>query len=164
MYINEDGHLVLNGSVNILSTSSDGSAVAKELLAVLRDQIIGNTQGSFDDIYNRISSLEILPGQVEIIAGKLEENDGVYTTKVKGFSFSDDGLIISNPDREIENRIDETGMYVTKTIGESSENVLVANNDGVNAINLSAERFLTIGGHSRFEDYEENRTACFYIE
>lgn len=164
MYVDEDGHLVLNGSVNIVSTSSDGAAETKELLAVLRDQIIGNTQSNFEDIYNRIASLEILPGQIEIIAGQIEENNGVYTTKVKGFSFSDDGLIISNPDREIGNRIDETGMYVTKTIGSSSENVLVANNDGVNAINLSAEKFLTIGRHSRFEDYGESRTACFYIE
>lgn len=163
MFIDKSGHLVLNGSVNVLSTSS-GNLETKELLAVLRDQITGNTQETFEDIYDRIASLEVLPGQVEIIAGRIEENNGVYTTKVKGFTFSDEGLIISNPDREIENKIDETGMYVTKTIGSSSESVLIANNEGVNAINLSAEQFLTIGGHSRFEDYGTNRTACFYIE
>lgn len=54
-------------------------------------------------------------------------------------------------------------MYVTR----SEEEILTANNEGVNAINLTARQYLIIGKNSRIEDYtngtDGNRTACFYI-
>lgn len=48
-------------------------------------------------------------------------------------------------------------------------NVLTATDDGVDAINLTAHNYLTIGKNSRFEDYPDphshrmTRTACFLI-
>ena len=76
-----------------------------------------------------------------------------------GYTFNKDGLHIQKSGEEIENTIDHTGMYVDR----SDENVLTANPEGVDAINLKARQFLIIGENSRFEDYEDNRTACFYI-
>ena len=46
---------------------------------------------------------------------------------------------------------------------ETVENVLMANDIGVQAYNLHARTYLIIGNHSRMEDYGENRTGCFYI-
>jgi hypothetical protein len=63
---------------------------------------------------------------------------------------------------EIENTVDHTGMYVKKL----GDNVLVANNKGVEATDLHAKTYLKIGkneGRSRFEDYGIDRTACFWI-
>ena len=79
-----------------------------------------------------------------------------------GYSFGADGLNISKSGEEIKNKIDHSGMYVQK--GE--DNVLVANNKGVQATDLHAKTYLKIGkdtGRSRFEDYGFNRTACFWI-
>ena len=80
-----------------------------------------------------------------------------------GYTFDDDGLKISKQGEEITNSIDHTGMYVTR----SGEDILTANSNGVDAINLSARQFLIMGKNSRFEDYstnlDKNRTACFYI-
>jgi hypothetical protein len=62
----------------------------------------------------------------------------------------------------MKNVIDNTGMYVTR----SGDEILTANHEGVNAVNLHASTYLIIGadnGRSRFEDYGTNRTGCFWI-
>jgi hypothetical protein len=55
--------------------------------------------------------------------------------------------------------ISEDGMTVYK----NEEVMLTANNQGVDAINLSASTYLIIGKNSRFEDFDGNRTGCFWI-
>lgn len=89
--------------------------------------------------------------------------DGIDEVVTKtGYSFGADGLNISKSGSEIENLIDHSGMYVKK----NGNNVLVANNKGVEATDLHAKSYLKIGkdeGRSRFEDYGTNRTACFWI-
>ena len=89
--------------------------------------------------------------------------DRVYTTT--GYKFDSDGLNISKTGEEMANKLDNTGMYVTRSGGE----ILTANNKGVEALNLHAKDYLIIGegaGRSRFEDYEVNgelRTGCFWL-
>jgi hypothetical protein len=50
-------------------------------------------------------------------------------------------------------------MFVKRNTTE----MLGADATGVRAENLLVRKYLTIGNNSRFEDYESNRTACFYI-
>jgi hypothetical protein len=92
---------------------------------------------------------------------ELEKGIDKVETKT-GYKFDSDGLNISKSGTEIENTIDNTGMYVKK----SGDNVLVANKDGVEATDLHAKTYLIIGagdGRSRFEDYGVNRTGCFWV-
>lgn len=89
--------------------------------------------------------------------------DRVETTS--GYRFDADGLTISKSGEQMKNVLDNTGMYVTR----SGEEILTANNEGVDAVNLHAKTYLIIGageGRSRFEDYTENgelRTGCFWV-
>jgi hypothetical protein len=76
-----------------------------------------------------------------------------------GFKFNKDGLNITKDNSDISTLIDEDGMDISK----GSEKVLVADNQGVEAINLTAKQYLIIGDFSRFENYGENRTGCFWI-
>lgn len=79
-----------------------------------------------------------------------------------GYRFDSEGLTISKVGDGVENKIDNSGMSVTR---EGVE-VLTANKDGVNATNLHAKTFLIIGsgnGRSRFEDYGSDRTGCYWI-
>lgn len=76
-----------------------------------------------------------------------------------GFVFNDDGLLISKSNSEMATQITEDGMTVSK----NGEDVLTANNSGVNAKNLHANTYLIIGNNSRFEDYGSDRTGCFWI-
>ena len=63
----------------------------------------------------------------------------------------------------MHNTLDNKGMYVRK----NNEDILVADSEGVNAINLTARQFLIVGDNARFENYsngtDSKRTACFYI-
>ena len=91
---------------------------------------------------------------------KSELDNGV--TKVEtntGFTFNDEGLTVEKTNSEMKTQITEDGMTVYK----NDDAVLVANNVGVDAINLHATTYLIIGTNSRFEDYDTNRTGCFWI-
>ena len=69
------------------------------------------------------------------------------------------GLTVDKANSEMKTTISDNGM----TIRKNSEEVLVANNVGVNAKNLHATTYLIIGNNSRFEDYGTDRTGCFWI-
>ena len=89
--------------------------------------------------------------------------DGVDRVETStGYRFDAEGMTISKSGHEMANKIDNTGMYVTR----SGREILTANKDGVNAMNLHAKTYLIVGsgdGRSRFEDYQNNRTGCFWI-
>lgn len=101
---------------------------------------------------------KITPEQVQVLISETVEGIDSITTAT-GYTFDKDGLRIQKSGEEIENLLDHTGMYVSR----SDENVLTANAEGVQAINLTARQYLTVGQNSRFEDYDGNRTACFFI-
>ena len=124
-----------------------------------------NLDNMTDDLGNRITDVErkaelaMTPEQVQI---KISEAlaDGVTSVVTEtGFVFNSDGLTISKNDSEISTNIDEDGMSVMK----GAEEVLTADNTGVNAINLTSRQYLIVGSNSRFENYGSDRTGCFYI-
>jgi hypothetical protein len=90
---------------------------------------------------------------------EVEQNGVTKVQTETGFLFDRDGLKISKTDSEMTTQITEDGMKVYK----NNETVLTANNQGVDAVNLHATTYLIIGGNSRFENYQGNRTACFWI-
>lgn len=133
------------------------------------EQIVATAKEEMTKIIN--DSVEELSSEVEM---KIDADDvsivvqqhlsgGVDEVVTKtGYRFGADGLNVSKSGSEIENTVDHTGMYVTK----SGDEILVANKDGVDAKDLHAKTYLIIGkdeGRSRFEDYGINRTACFWI-
>jgi hypothetical protein len=89
--------------------------------------------------------------------------DGVeQVTTTTGYRLDADGLNISKSGEEMTNMLDHTGMKVKR----SGEDILVADNNGVQAVNLHAKTYLIIGsgdGRSRIEDYGADRTGVFWI-
>ena len=91
---------------------------------------------------------------------KKEIDNGVSKVETTtGFTFNEEGLTVNKSGSEIKTLITEDGMTVYK----NNEAVLRANNTGVDAMNLRATTYLIIGNNSRFEDYDTNRTGCFFI-
>ena len=110
---------------------------------------------------SRVTSMaEILMDEKSVNVKITEAIEGIDSvTTSTGYRFDKDGLNIHKDGEDMHNTLDNTGMYVRR----NSEDILVANNDGVNAINLTARKYLIIGNNARLEDYSNNRTACFYI-
>ena len=91
---------------------------------------------------------------------KSELSNGVEKVETStGFTFNDQGLTVSKTDSEMSTQITEDGMKVYR----DGEEVLTANNVGVNAVNLHATTYLIVGGYSRFENFGSDRTGCFWI-
>lgn len=89
-------------------------------------------------------------------------DDGVSkVTTGMGYTFDDEGIRVQKSGEEMENKLDNTGMYVAR----SGEPILRANNEGVLATDVTVRNFLNMGANSRFEDYDNGtdskRTACF---
>ncbi len=79
-----------------------------------------------------------------------------FGVKLDGSSFT-----IHRQDSEMTNRLDEKGMYVVRNDGAGETMMLRADASGVLATDVTVGNFLRVG-HARFEDYEQNRTACYY--
>lgn len=117
--------------------------------------------GVVSDVNELRNSVEtkVTADEVQIMINE-SQSDGVTAVDTgTGFTFNKDGLTIEKTGSEMKTNIDEDGMRVYR----NDEEVLTADNQGVNAINLTARQYLMIGLNSRFEDYKEVRTACFYV-
>lgn len=119
---------------------------------------VDDISGELLDIKKEVSLK--LDAEDVAIAIKEEVSNGIELST--GYRFDIDGLTISKKNEEMENHLDNTGMYVKK----NGEAILTANKDGVDAVNLHASTYLIIGsgdGRSRFEDYGIDRTGCFWV-
>ncbi len=152
------GQLIMGNSLHIVD--SNGTP--------LLEVIDGKIATTVDDYNGKISQIIQTAEGVEIRIQQLENADDPDSiTTSNGYTFSADGLIIHKDGEEITNRLDNTGMYVSRGEGDNEANILIANNTGVEAINLTAKQYLIVGAHSRFENYatetDPYRTGCFYI-
>lgn len=128
-----------------------------------------NTTDALEDMNEEVSTLKtkvdatITAEDVTIAIQNEMANGANKVTTSTGFTFDDTGLTVSKSNSEMETTITEDGMKIYK----NEEEVLVANNVGVQARNLHATTYLIIGNYSRFEDYTnqngEARTGCFWI-
>ena len=87
------------------------------------------------------------------------ENGVTKVETTTGFKFNEDGLTVSKSGSEMTTTITEDGM----TVYRDEEAVLIADNQGVKAEDLHATTYLIVGKYSRFEDFGDNRTGCFWI-
>ena len=97
--------------------------------------------------------------QLELSISTLTEN-GVEKVQTRtGYTFDQNGMSISDSRSDIQNRIDHKGMYVTR----QNDVILQADAKGVSARDVTVRNFLVVGDHARLEDYQTDRTACFWL-
>lgn len=161
------------GKVLLLEKSVDGLRIENADTAGKVASIELNVDGISAQVSAQEGDLESVKENVARIQQTAEDvsikiqsviDDGVSkVTTETGYTFGMDGLKIAKAGEEIENRLDHTGMYVTR----DGEAILTANKDGVIATDVTVRNYLIIGSHARFEDYSDGtdseRTACFWI-
>ena len=151
----------LTGKVMEISKTVDGLSVANKDL----DGRVGSLELSTEkfqvqmrDEVDNLTKIAMTSEKVDImVSDAVAGIDSVKTST--GYTFDKDGLNIHKDGQAMHNTLDHEGMYVRK----NNEDILIADKDGVNAVNLTARKYLIVGNNARFEDYTGNRTACFYI-
>lgn len=123
------------------------------------------TNESLEDINGEIGTLtsqietKMTADEVQIQISSALAN-GVASVKTStGYTFDENGMTVSKSGSQMTTTISEDGMIVYR----DNTKVLIADNEGVQAEDLHATTYLIIGTHSRFEDYGDNRTGCFWI-
>ena len=133
-------------------------------IALVARKVDGNntTLGALADDLTELRkevALKVNSDNVSIsIQQELENGVEKVVTKT-GFTFDNDGLHIQKSDSEMASTLDEEGLAVKRAGTE----VLTAKKGGVEALNITVRQDLSIGGRSRFENYGNNRTGCFWI-
>lgn len=146
----ETGEIFIGGYASnddIASLKSDVDNNAANLAAVRENMAKLSLQS--DNLYLQIETL---------IANGV---DKVVTST--GYRFDADGMSVKKDGEEIHSLITHKGVYVDR----SGENVLTADANGVEAINVTVKKYLVIGEHTRIEDYVDEDgvegTALFYL-
>lgn len=140
----------------IVEKQSDIDSTIVDMQKGIGEQNQSNA-AQFETLTNKVNAT-MTSEQVQLaISTEVAKGANKVTTST-GFKFDDSGLTISKTNSEMSTKIDEDGMSIYK----GSEEVLTADNTGVDAKNLHATTYLIIGTNSRFEDYG-SRTGCFWI-
>ena len=161
-----------NKQIEMLISEVDANGETISELSLANGEIRGSvetlkteTDKAFEGVNESIAEIEEKTSLViteEAVNIKISEaiNNGVEKVETTtGVKVDKDGLTVDKSGSEMKTTITEDGMTVYK----NSEITLTANNQGVNAKNLHATTYLIVGENSRFEDYGDNRTGCFWI-
>lgn len=142
-------------------TAAAFAASDRQIAALLESvERISTGLGELEDsTVEQLARIQASAGEVEIWMQKVRTEGVDKVVTGMGHSFTDEGLRIQALNSEIENLLSNKGMFVTA----GADSVLQADATGVNAINITARQYLTVGSHARFEDYGQDRAGCFYI-
>lgn len=167
--VNQVSYQALSGKVMNLSATIDGLKAenrdANGKIAGLRLDVEGITsevsrqQADISGVHQQMTQLRQSEAAVELRVKTVEQQGVQRVTTETGFTFDDKGLTISKAGTQMENLLNETGMFVRR----SGQVILQADHSGVEAADVRVRNFLVVGDHARFEDYNGNRTACFWI-
>ena len=148
----------ITASVSQITENQSGlNSALTDLQNAFTDQNNTNAE-QFDTLTQKVEN-SMTADQVHLaISTELSKGVNKVTTST-GFTFNEAGLTISKTDSEITTNIDEDGMSIYK----NNEEVLTADNTGVTQINATIKQYLIVGKNSRFEDYGNDRTGCFWI-
>lgn len=166
--VNEAKYAALSGKVLELQMGVEGLSLENKDTAGKIASLEMNVEGIATSVAGQMEAAESLQQAVtevkqssESVAVSVQkiQDDGVSRVQTStGYTFDEDGLKISKSGEEMENRLDNTGMYVEK----NGQVILQANNQGVEAADITVRNYLIVGSNSRLEDYG-GRTGCFWI-
>ena len=147
-----------NKQIDLLTSEINDTKSSISNLQINTDNIIASVTEELADVKNSVSAI-MTEEQIKLeIQNELSNGVDKVVTNT-GFTFDENGLAIEKTGSEMKTRITEDGMQVFR----QNTAVLTANNNGVDAVNLHATTYLIIGTNSRFEDYGNDRTGCFWI-
>lgn len=113
---------------------------------------------ALDKLSEDFAALKVDSDAISISVQKLLSDGVTSITTTTGYTFNADGLWISKLGQEIVNRLDHTGMYVSR----GDKIMLQANADGVEMENAKIRTRLNLGEHTQEEEFmdADNDVYC----
>ena len=145
-------------SVSELNVKADNIFASVTEIRTSTEASINSVNANIETLTNEVST-KMTSEAVEIQIQTAMANGTTKVVTETGFTFDSEGMTIEKAGSEMKTQITEDGM----TVYQNEEAMLTANNQGVDARNLHATTYLIVGGRSRFENYGDNRTGCFWI-
>lgn len=143
--------------------SLSGKSAAIEMTVEGMTAEVSRQEQSMAGIRQEVTALQQTADQVKFSVESIAENGVSRVVTSTGYTFGEDGLRIQKSGQEMENKLTDTGMYVSR----GGTAMLQADKDGVVATDVSVRNYLIIGSHARLEDYSDGadakRTACYWI-
>lgn len=145
-------------AISALQVNTEGIAASVQKVEEKTDAALGGLNEEVVSLTNKVNAaITSEDVQLQIETELANGVDRVVTTT--GYTFNEEGLTVSKSGSEMQTTITEDGM----TVYRNAEAVLIADNEGVKAEDLHATTYLIVGNNSRFEDYGNGRTGCFWI-
>lgn len=156
----------IRASVSTVSNDLEATKTELSELAMTSTEIslrVGEINNELQGTQDALAELKLTSDSFTVAINKINE-EGVDKVSTTTGVFDDAGLTIDKSDSLTKTQITPDGMLVyAKDNVDGDEKVLEATSAGVDAKNLHAKTYLTIGGRSRFENYGSDRTGCFWI-
>lgn len=110
-----------------------------------------------DTMEQRMAQMQLTAEGLSVDVQHILDNGVDKVTTQTGYTFNADGLRITKSGEQMENKLDNTGMYVRR----GDDVMLQANNRGVIATDVTVRNYLIVG-HLRFEQMGAG-TSVFYV-
>ena len=154
-----DGKVVANETaISALQVNTESISASVTRVEETTNTKLNSLEGELVKVQNEVS-LKMDTEKITAEITKIKEEGVERVETSTGFTFDEEGLTIEKTNSEMKTQITEDGM----TVYRNDTEVLVADHEGVKAKDLSATTYLKIGGRSRFENYGNDRTGCFWI-
>lgn len=145
-------------STLLIDTNGINAAVSK--LQTATDDAFDSMNDSLTTLTTKVNATMTSEDIKLEISKEIANGTATKVATSTGFTFDEKGLTVEEDGSEIKTTVSKDGMTVYK----NNDEVLVANNQGVKAVNLRASTYLIIGETSRLEDSEDKkRTCCYWI-
>ena len=168
--VNSQSYQALSGKVMELKLDVDGLRLQNQetqgklaSLSLTVDGVESSVREQLDPLRQSVTELTQQADALHLSVQSLQTEGAGRVVTETGFTFDADGLHIQKNESDMENLLDETGMYVRR----GGQTILQANDDGVEAVDVTVKNYLIVGSHARFEDYrdgtDDRRTACYWL-
>lgn len=144
-----------NTDINNVTTNLKNNYLTSEEINAMNS----HNENSINKLKSDFNTLKQTADQLSIEIGSVVTTGVNKVRTATGFTFDEKGLDISKDGEEMHNFIDNEGVYVKR----DNEEVLGADASGVRTENLTVRNYFVIGKNSRFENYKDNRTGCFFV-
>lgn len=139
----------INSTVSALSDKVD-----------LADRTIEGAQEQIQELNNSFTSLSQTATAIQGTISNLQTSiDGKETITNTTATLDTNGLTVGKSNSSTKTTISDDGM----TVKYNSQNMLIADSQGVIAKDLTAKNYLIIDGLIRFQKYGTNRVGCYWI-